>query len=124
MALSLADLNNKIIKLQAQANEIRRKDRKLVIEQVRQAIALYDLDPADLFAAPGAKKGRGRPVAAGEAPVPRRGRPAGIKNRKPPAVKYRDDEGNTWTGRGIQPKWLKAHIESGRSIEDFAVGDA
>jgi DNA-binding protein H-NS len=40
--------------------------------------------------------------------------------RKPVAVKYRDGE-NTWSGRGMMAKWLKAHIANGRSIDEFKV---
>ncbi len=36
-------------------------------------------------------------------------------------VKYRDEHGNTWAGRGLQPNWLKERIGSGDSLEDFAV---
>lgn len=38
------------------------------------------------------------------------------------AAKYRDPQtGNAWSGRGLQPKWLKAALAEGRKIEDFAV---
>ena len=37
------------------------------------------------------------------------------------AAKYRDEAGNTWSGRGLQPRWLKAGIEGGKKIEDFAI---
>jgi DNA-binding protein H-NS len=37
------------------------------------------------------------------------------------AAKYRDQDGNAWSGRGLQPKWLKAAIAGGKKIEDFAV---
>lgn len=38
------------------------------------------------------------------------------------AAKYRDQEtGDTWSGRGLQPKWLKAALAQGRSLSDFAV---
>ena len=38
------------------------------------------------------------------------------------AVKYRDSStGDTWSGRGLQPKWLKAALASGRNISEFAV---
>ncbi|MBR0775824.1 H-NS histone family protein [Bradyrhizobium diazoefficiens] len=33
--------------------------------------------------------------------------------------KYADGEGNTWSGRGRKPKWIKAALESGKSIDDF-----
>jgi len=36
-------------------------------------------------------------------------------------VKYRDENGNTWTSRGSKPRWLVAALESGRKIEDFLV---
>jgi DNA-binding protein H-NS len=36
-------------------------------------------------------------------------------------VKYRDGKGNTWTGRGEKPKWLREALEAGRSVEEFAV---
>jgi len=39
----------------------------------------------------------------------------------PVAIKYRDDEGNTWTGRGSKPRWLVAAFEKGKKAEDFAV---
>jgi len=32
---------------------------------------------------------------------------------------YRDDAGNSWTGMGPKPRWLKQAIEAGKSLEDF-----
>ena len=38
------------------------------------------------------------------------------------AAKYRNSAtGDSWSGRGLQPKWLKAALAAGRKIEDFAV---
>ena len=38
------------------------------------------------------------------------------------AAKYRDKStGETWSGRGLQPKWLKAAIAAGRKIGDFTI---
>ena len=38
------------------------------------------------------------------------------------AAKYCNLEtGETWSGRGPKPNWLRAQIEAGRQIEDFAV---
>ena len=38
------------------------------------------------------------------------------------AAKYRNQAtGETWSGRGLQPKWLKAAIAGGASLNDFAV---
>jgi DNA-binding protein H-NS len=43
-----------------------------------------------------------------------------LKGRKAP-VKYRDRAGNTWAGRGAQPKWLRAKLKAGAKLRDFAV---
>lgn len=39
------------------------------------------------------------------------------------AVKYRNPENpkHQWTGRGMQPKWLRELIEQGRSLHEFSV---
>jgi len=39
----------------------------------------------------------------------------------PRTVKYRQPTtGETWSGRGNQPRWLKAALAAGRSLEEFA----
>ena len=43
-----------------------------------------------------------------------------LKGRKV-AVKYRDRSGNTWAGRGAQPRWLREKLKAGAKLEDFAV---
>jgi len=48
------------------------------------------------------------------------GPPHPLKGRKAP-VKYRDKAGNTWAGRGAQPKWLREKIKAGAKLADFAV---
>lgn len=48
----------------------------------------------------------------------RRGGAAGRKV----AAKYRNAAtGETWTGRGLKPKWLQAELAQGKSLQDFAV---
>lgn len=38
------------------------------------------------------------------------------------AAKYRNQAtGETWSGRGLQPKWLKAAVTGGAKLEDFHV---
>jgi DNA-binding protein H-NS len=38
------------------------------------------------------------------------------------APKYRDpDTGITWTGRGLQPRWMRAAIAKGKSPQDFLI---
>ncbi len=44
-------------------------------------------------------------------------RPASTKKV---AAKYRNTAtGESWSGRGLQPKWLKSALAGGRSIDEF-----
>jgi DNA-binding protein H-NS len=52
----------------------------------------------------------------------RKARGSPMKGRKV-AVKYRDDSGNTWAGRGARPVWLREKLKAGAKLEDFAVGE-
>jgi DNA-binding protein H-NS len=45
---------------------------------------------------------------------------AGSK-RASPAVKFRSPNGEEWSGRGRQPRWLTAAEAEGKKREDFAV---
>jgi DNA-binding protein H-NS len=55
-----------------------------------------------------------------EAAYKRKGRRSSLKGQKV-AVKYRDESGNTWAGRGAQPVWLREKLKAGAKLEDFAV---
>jgi len=35
------------------------------------------------------------------------------------AIKYRDEAGNTWTGRGTRPKWFLAAVAAGKTPEQL-----
>ena len=38
------------------------------------------------------------------------------------AAKYRDPATDqTWTGRGLKPRWLTSALEAGRSLDEFLV---
>lgn len=43
--------------------------------------------------------------------------------RRKVEVRFRDPENdkNTWTGRGKQPRWIQAYVEQGRKLEEFEV---
>lgn len=44
-------------------------------------------------------------------------------SKNPVAIKYQDPvhEQNTWTGRGLEPLWLKRYLAAGRSKTEFLV---
>ena len=43
------------------------------------------------------------------------------KVAKPVEAKYRGPNGESWSGRGLMPKWMKALVTEGKSKQDFAV---
>src|SRR5215471_1409403 len=46
-----------------------------------------------------------------------------LRGRKVP-IKFRDRSGNTWAGRGAQPRWLTEKLKAGAKLEDFAVNQS
>ncbi|MBL8315456.1 MAG: H-NS histone family protein [Rubrivivax sp.] len=100
--LSLHDLLAQKAALDKQIADTQRAERAEAVAQVRALMAQYGLTLAD--------------IGAKAAAAPKRGTGAKV------AAKYRDPAtGNAWSGRGLQPKWLKAALEAGRSLSEFAV---
>lgn len=114
MSKTLEQLQRQIAELQDEAERLRKKEVAQVIERIKVAIKHYGFTAADLGLA------RSRRVAlakshAGKSSV------KGTTAKRPVPVKYRDEAGNTWTGRGNRPRWLAAAVAQGAKLEDFAV---
>ena len=112
MAKTYSQMQKQIAKLQREADALKRKEAGGVVARIKEAIQHYELTAADLF---GGRASKG--TAASKQKVSSN---SGIKGKKVP-IKYRDENGNTWTSRGSQPKWLAAALASGRKIEEFLV---
>jgi DNA-binding protein H-NS len=54
----------------------------------------------------------------GGAKATRRGGPRG---RVAPKYRNSADPSQTWAGRGLQPRWLKAALKSGKKLESFLI---
>jgi DNA-binding protein H-NS len=50
----------------------------------------------------------------------RRQQARSLKGKKVPP-KYRSRSGETWAGRGAQPRWLVAALKKGKKVEDFLI---
>lgn len=114
------ELQKQIAALQEKAALVREKERREAIAQINALVQTFDIQASELqFSQAGrgaGSKGRG----------PTAGALAGARKRHPSAgttlpVKYRDDQGHTWTGRGVLPRWLREAIAAGRTLESFAV---
>jgi len=52
------------------------------------------------------------------------GRKAGrstLGTKVAPKFRNPDNSAEAWSGRGLQPRWLRAAIKTGKSIEDFRI---
>lgn len=86
-------------RLDKELAERKKQERASAIEQVRELMARFEIAPEDLI-----KYGNRRTRKTGRV-----------------APKYRDQNGNTWTGRGIKPRWLAEALASGATLGDFAI---
>jgi DNA-binding protein H-NS len=98
---NLQELLDQKAALEKAIEATRKQQKSEAISKVKALMSEYGLTASDL---------------AGKAPA-KTGSTKGSKV----AVKYRNTAtGDTWSGRGLQPKWLKAALAAGRKIEDFA----
>jgi len=103
MAKTYAQIQREIAALSREAEKLREKEVAEVVAKIKEAIAVYGLTAADLGLAPG--RGRG--------PVAKKNGGHGT------GAKYRDAHGNTWSGRGPRPQWLKDALANGQALDDF-----
>ena len=60
-------------------------------------------------------------ISADEPAVARNGRTSAMKGVKV-KPKYRDARtGDTWAGRGVQPRWLTAALKAGKKLDDYLI---
>lgn len=115
--LTYAEVVQQIQRLQEQAENLKRQEVDGVIARIREAVAVYNLTPEDIFGGRSAKS-RGGPASARRAPSAKRGA------RAERGVAFSDGKGNTWGGRGPRPRWLRDALAQGASLESFRTGGA
>ena len=93
---------------------MRNKEAKGVLSRIKEAIAVYGFTAADL----GFGKSAGSATAVKKVAAKKR-----RETKKSAAVngapKFKDDQGNVWSGRGPRPGWFKAALEAGKPAEDL-----
>jgi DNA-binding protein H-NS len=99
----LTDLLEQKAAIEQQIAQAQREQRAGAIAQIKSLMAEHGLTVADLSA---------RRVKA----------VTGTGTGRKVAAKYRNKAtGETWSGRGLQPRWLKAALGSGKKLADYAV---
>jgi len=105
MSASLQELLAQRAAIEKQIADAQREERGSAIAKIRALMAEFGLTAADITAKSTTVK------------VPGTGKSTGKV-----APKYRNAAtGETWSGRGLQPKWLKAALGAGANIEDFTI---
>jgi DNA-binding protein H-NS len=117
MAKSLSDLLAQKAALEKQIADFQKEKRGDAIAKVKAMMAEYGLTAADIAGSKAATKAPAAPAAPASAPA-KKSKVAGKKV----AAKYRNPAtGDTWSGRGLKPKWLVAALAGGKTLADFTI---
>ncbi|RYH35080.1 MAG: H-NS histone family protein [Alcaligenaceae bacterium] len=108
MPKTLEQIQQQIAKLQMRAEHLRAAEAQGVIKRIKVAIAHYGLTAEQL--------GFGSSAPASDSPVrDKTSKPSKPVNRSV----FADSHGNTWSGRGPRPAWLRDALAGGAAIESF-----
>jgi DNA-binding protein H-NS len=99
---ALIDIQKQIADLQAQAAEIKASEFAEKVAMIKETMAVYGITLEDI---------QGKPAKSAKA--------SGSKSANPAPIKYRGPNGETWTSRGLVPKWLTSLIADGHSKEEY-----
>jgi DNA-binding protein H-NS len=116
---TLIDIQSQIQKLQKQAADIKTREFDKTVEEIRSKMEAFGITAKDLQTAKrGTRGSKGK-----KAPVARKSSGKGASKVAGTTVpaKYQGPNGETWTGRGLTPRWMKSLLEQGRTKEDFAI---
>ncbi|MDO8283812.1 MAG: H-NS histone family protein [Rhodoferax sp.] len=121
----LIEIQSQIEKLQKQATEIKAREfgktvQEILVKMQAFGITLKDLQPGKARGAKGKAKATKITKATKSGALDK---PAGAAKKvaAPVAAKYFGPNGESWSGRGLTPRWLTALLVDGKSREDFAV---
>ena len=113
------ELQTQIGLLQKQATELKARDFDKTVQDIRDKMAVFGITIKDIQTIKrGPKPGKGK-----KDPVVKKIAVPGVKKTgaKPVAAKFRGPNGETWSGRGLSPRWLALLVEQGASRDDFAI---
>jgi DNA-binding protein H-NS len=115
----LVDIQNQIAKLQKQAGEIRSREFDKTVADILAKMQAFGITLKDLHPKKKRASGATHPKAAGS--KLKTARKVAGKKTATVAPKYKGPAGETWSGRGLTPKWLASLIAQGQKKEDFLI---
>lgn len=88
----LAEIQAKIAELKKEEEKIRKEERNKALQDIQQIMSAFGIKPSELKI----EKNAGIP-------------------------KYRDANGNTWTGKGKAPSWIVSAEAAGQNRSHFLI---
>lgn len=98
---SLIDIQKQIAELQAKADEIKTREFNEKVAMIKETMSTYGITVEDL---------QGKPAKTGK-----------VKSASPAPAKYTGPNGESWSGRGLMPRWLAALVAEGHSKEEYLI---
>ncbi len=115
---NLIDIQSQIEKLQKQASEIRSREYETTIKDIRLKMQVFGITLNDLRV--DKHKSVGMKNSKNTGSVNRVRKSQKKQSATKVAPKFRGPDGETWSGRGLMPRWLSALIAQGRTKDEFA----
>lgn len=101
---SLIDIQKQIAELQLQEAEIKAREFNEKVAMIKETMAAYGITVEALQEKPA-----------------RTPKTTGATSANPAPVKYRGPNGESWSGRGLAPKWLTGLIAEGHAKDEYLI---
>ena len=118
---NLIEIQDQIGTLQKQASEIRVREFDKTVQEILVTMTLFGITLKDIQTGTLRKTKAKSKTAPTLKSVGNKAKRKGEKASTVVPAKFYGPDGETWSGRGLTPRWLAALMTQGRSKEDFAV---
>ena len=111
----LAEIQAQIQKLQKQASDLRSKDFQKTVREIKEKMQAFGITAKDLQGPKAAKGAKVKDTPKVRTPSAKKVSGSSV------AAKFRGPDGQTWSGRGLTPRWMTSLIEQGRTKDEFLI---
>jgi len=116
MTKTFLQIQKQIEQLQKEAEHLRKKEADGVLSRIKEAIAVYGFTAAELgVEKTSARTGPTRNADGKKTQMRKAKKSSGVTD----VPKFKDDQGNVWSGRGPRPVWFKAALEAGKTPDEL-----
>lgn len=116
---NLIDIQKQIEELQKRAADIKAKEFQKTVQEIRAKMHAFGITVKDLqLNNTGISKSRQKARGTN---TEKKARSQAKKKGVTIAPKYLGPAGETWSGRGLTPRWLASLLVQGKTKEEFAI---